>query len=327
MFLLHDNGQEVEDRIIAYTTTQNLEQLNTATTWLCDSTFATCPIIFKQLWVLHEQFNDQVMPFVFFLLPDAKTEVYTRAFKIVRDALSSLPTNQLPPLTHATRAKPSSAEKDESTLAAEQLAHARLLGPKVIIMDFEQEQFRAFEVTFNGEVWGCFFHFRQALIKNLKSKKELFNKYLNDDKGKCHFAITQFAALAFMRPEHTGLGFEALLGDTYVKKHSIIFKGYLEYFEKQWVGKKVTSQRGKSGATAPWNCQGACLKGEMKTISSLEVWQKHLNTKFGSNPKYNKFFAKLQEEQARNVSKFCNLTTQVAPKKKKSKEQEYQEAV
>ncbi|KAJ9070618.1 hypothetical protein DSO57_1006033 [Entomophthora muscae] len=28
MFLLHDNGQEVKDRIIAYTTTQNLEQLN-----------------------------------------------------------------------------------------------------------------------------------------------------------------------------------------------------------------------------------------------------------------------------------------------------------
>ncbi|KAJ9072682.1 hypothetical protein DSO57_1024825 [Entomophthora muscae] len=27
MFLLHDNGQEVEDRIIAYTITQNLEQL------------------------------------------------------------------------------------------------------------------------------------------------------------------------------------------------------------------------------------------------------------------------------------------------------------
>ncbi|KAJ9089381.1 hypothetical protein DSO57_1013539 [Entomophthora muscae] len=32
MFLLHDNGQEVEDRILAYTKTQNLEQLNTAAT-------------------------------------------------------------------------------------------------------------------------------------------------------------------------------------------------------------------------------------------------------------------------------------------------------
>ncbi|KAJ9054462.1 hypothetical protein DSO57_1014301 [Entomophthora muscae] len=67
------------------------------------------------------------------------------------------------------------------------------------------------------------------------------------------------------------IGFEALLEDAYVKKHATIFKGYLDYFEHQWVGKKVTVRRGKSGATAPWNFQSACLKGEMKTISTLEV--------------------------------------------------------
>ncbi|KAJ9064669.1 hypothetical protein DSO57_1028029 [Entomophthora muscae] len=43
MFLLCDNGQEVEDRIKAYNSKHMLEQLNTATTWLCDSTFAICP--------------------------------------------------------------------------------------------------------------------------------------------------------------------------------------------------------------------------------------------------------------------------------------------
>ncbi|KAJ9049043.1 hypothetical protein DSO57_1028657 [Entomophthora muscae] len=92
-------------------------------------------------------------------------------------------------------------------------------------------------------------------------------------------------------------------------------------------GKKVTAQRGNSGATAPWNCQGACLKGEMKTTSSLEVWHNYLKVKFGSNPKYNKFFSKLQEKQAQTVSKFCNLSNWVAPKKQKSKEQDYQEDV
>ncbi|KAJ9050742.1 hypothetical protein DSO57_1011641 [Entomophthora muscae] len=125
------------------------------------------------------------------------------------------------------------SEKDESTLAAEQLAHAHSLGPKVIIMDFKHAQFRAFEATFNGEVQGFFFYFRKALIKNLKSKNELFEKYLNDDKGKCCFAITWFAALAFVQTENTGIGFEALLKDAYIKKHSTIFKGYLDYFEQQ----------------------------------------------------------------------------------------------
>ncbi|KAJ9068485.1 hypothetical protein DSO57_1028213 [Entomophthora muscae] len=65
----------------------------------------------------------------------------------------------------------------------------------------------------------------------------------------------------------------------------------------------------------------------MKTTSSLEVWHKHLKTKFGTNPKFNKFFQKLQEEQAWTVSKFCNLANQVAPKKRKSKDQDYQEDV
>ncbi|KAJ9070516.1 hypothetical protein DSO57_1007140 [Entomophthora muscae] len=39
------------------------------------------------------------------------------------------------------------------------------------------------------------------------------------------------------------------------------------------------------------------------------------------------FFSKLQEEQARTVSKFHSLANQVAPKKQKSKEQDYQEDV
>ncbi|KAJ9062805.1 hypothetical protein DSO57_1006871 [Entomophthora muscae] len=65
----------------------------------------------------------------------------------------------------------------------------------------------------------------------------------------------------------------------------------------------------------------------MKTNSSLEVWNKHkhLKVKFGSNPKYNKFFQKLQEEQSWTVFKFFNLANRVAPKKQKSKEQDYQE--
>ncbi|KAJ9086344.1 hypothetical protein DSO57_1005048 [Entomophthora muscae] len=55
-------------------------------------------------------------------------------------------------------------------------------------MDFEQAQFRAFEATFNGEVQGCFFHSRQALIKHHKSKKKLLEKDLNDVEEKCLFA-------------------------------------------------------------------------------------------------------------------------------------------
>ncbi|KAJ9061874.1 hypothetical protein DSO57_1016279 [Entomophthora muscae] len=107
-------------------------------------------------------------------------------------------------------------------------------------MDFEQAQFRAFKATFNREVQGCFFHFRQALIKKLKSEKDLFEKYLNNGKWKCCFALTQFAALTFVCPKNTGIGFEALLEDAYIKKHSTIFKGYLccNIFDYSLLGNK-----------------------------------------------------------------------------------------
>ncbi|KAJ9072922.1 hypothetical protein DSO57_1022014 [Entomophthora muscae] len=56
----------------------------------------------------------------------------------------------------------------------------------------------------------------------ISREKELFKNYLNNGKGKCHFDMTQFAALDFVRPEHTGIGFAALLEDAYMMKHSII---------------------------------------------------------------------------------------------------------
>ncbi|KAJ9088896.1 hypothetical protein DSO57_1018440 [Entomophthora muscae] len=38
--------------------------------------------------------------------------------------------------------------------------------------------------------------------QELQRKKVLFDKYLNDGKGKCYFAITQLAALDFVRPDN-----------------------------------------------------------------------------------------------------------------------------
>ncbi|KAJ9057440.1 hypothetical protein DSO57_1022731 [Entomophthora muscae] len=42
-FLLHDNVPAIKDRIICYSTQQNLMELKRASTWLVDGTFATCP--------------------------------------------------------------------------------------------------------------------------------------------------------------------------------------------------------------------------------------------------------------------------------------------
>lgn len=234
LFLLYDNGVEAkEDRMIAYATQENIEKLGEATTWLCDGTFSTCPRLFKQLWVLHGQFEDKAIPLVYFLLSGFSTEVYQEAFTIVRDALAELPSKKPIPATHATRGKPAEEEKDEETLAAEKEEWLSSLGPKVIIMDYEQAQYNAFKNTFDGEVQGCFFHFRQAVYRNMYSKPDLYNKFLNDGSGKIRFRIAQFAALAFVKSDHVSQGFVALLYDPYMVAHEPLFKDFINYFERQ----------------------------------------------------------------------------------------------
>ncbi|KAJ9083729.1 hypothetical protein DSO57_1031749 [Entomophthora muscae] len=126
-----------------------------------------------------------------------------------------------------------SSDKDEAVLSAELLSHAHTLGPKVIITESKLDQFKSFEGTFNGEVHAFVFHFRQDLLKNIKSDKKLFDKYLYYSNRKCCFSITQLTDLALLNHEHVDVGFEAIQKNAYVKKHPTIFKDYLEYFKYQ----------------------------------------------------------------------------------------------
>ncbi|KAJ9078917.1 hypothetical protein DSO57_1001668 [Entomophthora muscae] len=98
-------------------------------------------------------------------------------------------------------------ERDKVFLASEQLNCVLSLKTK----------FKVFKAIFDGKVQDCFL-FKQNLLKNLKSKKKLFENFLHD---------------ACLKPEHTEFGFEAIQEDSYVNKHSAILKGYFEYFKMQ----------------------------------------------------------------------------------------------
>ena len=131
--------------------------------------------------------------------------------------------------------------------------------------------------------------------------------------------VLKFVALAFLKPEHVGQGFEALCEDKYVKKHISAFKPFLEYFEPQWVGVKRTQRRGKTGARVSWNCYHAALKGEMKTTSTLEVSHKYMKSIFGMKPKFNTFYDRLKVQQLKTISAIKDMENR-APKKKKDQQ-------
>ncbi|KAJ9050027.1 hypothetical protein DSO57_1018460 [Entomophthora muscae] len=88
-FLLHNDRPGFKEKIIYYSTQQNLMELKRTTTWLVESTFATCLQMFYQLWM--------VIPLAFILLPGATEAIYTCAFSIPCQEFSLLlPTDKLP---------------------------------------------------------------------------------------------------------------------------------------------------------------------------------------------------------------------------------------
>ncbi|KAJ9063185.1 hypothetical protein DSO57_1002485 [Entomophthora muscae] len=132
-------------------------------------------------------------------------------------------------------------------------------------MDFETAQYNTFVNTFDGEVQGCFFHYKKAVNRQLKGLPELSKLHRLDTSGKCKFLIQQFVALAFVKPEHTRQAFDLLCQDSYAKKHEDSFYPFIKYYKPQWIGRKFTKPQSKPRAKASWNCYQAVLKDKMRT--------------------------------------------------------------
>lgn len=78
-----------DERVLFFTTDQNLSLLAKADYWLVDGTFSTAPIQFNQLFSVHAPVGvddgRQVLPLAFFLLTCKSQEVYTHALELLSD--------------------------------------------------------------------------------------------------------------------------------------------------------------------------------------------------------------------------------------------------
>ena len=85
-------------------------------------------------------------------------------------------------------------------------------------------------------------------------------------------------------------------------QHNNLFKGFIEYFENQWIG-KVKDRQGWTVNKVKWNVHPQDKEELMKTTCSVESWNSHFQ-KFvaGNNPPVNGLIKKLQNQQ-----KLCEL--------------------
>ncbi|KAJ9056397.1 hypothetical protein DSO57_1033445 [Entomophthora muscae] len=84
LFLLHEDTNQVEERITIYAPKSHLKVLKDQEVWLSDVTFASCPKIFNQLWVIHVELEERVVPLIYCLMIGTKQENYVRTLKIIK---------------------------------------------------------------------------------------------------------------------------------------------------------------------------------------------------------------------------------------------------
>ncbi|XP_036148172.1 uncharacterized protein LOC118647419 [Monomorium pharaonis] len=77
------------EKILVFTTSENLKHLQEAKYWIMDGTFKTVPTVFRQMYTIHADVgsdsNSRVVPLVYALISSKSEEIYKRLFQELND--------------------------------------------------------------------------------------------------------------------------------------------------------------------------------------------------------------------------------------------------
>ena len=172
-FCLYDSGSEDCERIIVFSTEDNLSHLKHSKFWVCDGTFKVVPREFTQLYTIHGHVFNKVLPFVFILMSNKSERSYERAIQIIK-------------------------EKGNLEL------------PPNIIIDFEMAAFNAFEKESKHSVSFCLFNLGQRVFR--KSQKLGLSK-LYQQNNDFRLFVKCVTSLAFVPSDFVNVEWEKLLNE------------------------------------------------------------------------------------------------------------------
>ena len=136
-FLIHDNGQNADSRIIVFASPTALRNLAHADTWMMDGNFAMAPRHFLQLYIIRVPLGNTAVTTVYALLQRKTQETYQDLIQIVLDHCARL---DLYP------------------------------DPITVLCDFEQAVISAVRVVLGEhvQVRGCFYHLTQSTWRKIQ---------------------------------------------------------------------------------------------------------------------------------------------------------------
>lgn len=265
-FLLYDSGP-TNDRILVFSTEENLNFLFRSKHWFADGTFKTSPNLFFQVFTIHGVEKNEVIPCVYALLPNKTEETYIRLLEEVK------------------KLKPN-------------------LSPQTVMLDFEKASVNAFHSSFPSiEIRGCFFHFSQSLWRKIQSAG-LQTRYSED--ADFSLEIRKLAALAFVPEVDVIDCFNIIMDSDFFTENEATLSTVVDYFEDTWIGRltRNMSRRAPMFAISMWNCFNAVIDDLPKTNNSIEGWHRHFNSLTGSHhPSFWTFVQNLKKEQSLNETK------------------------
>ncbi|CAN8017147.1 unnamed protein product [Ixodes persulcatus] len=276
-FLLYDNGQERQDRMLVFSTHEQLAALSSSQTWYMNGTFSVCPRIFKQLYVLRCKAGDSSLACVYALLSGKSLATYEELFQAIVESC------------------------EEGGYHPE---------PTVIISDYEIAAMKAAKEVFGDHVTtrGCFFHLCQSTHRKVR-ELGLLDQYKTDDQFRKLCGMLD--GLAFLPPQLVPEGLSYIRG-----KATGDMGDLLDYFDSTYVNGPFRISYALTSATrAPlavtmrrrrpefhpevWNVHDATLADEDRTNNACEGWNNGFRKLVGhAHPSVWRLIECLQQDQA-----------------------------
>ncbi|KAG0422861.1 hypothetical protein DMUE_6175, partial [Dictyocoela muelleri] len=195
-FLFFDSGMEDPNRIIVFTTEENLEHFIFSKIVVCDGTFKSSPSNFEQLFTIQCIVRNNNLPLIYCFMKNRSEVCYNNFF---------------------------------TWLESECKGNCK---PKSIILDFEVASFNSCKKFFkNSTLYGCLFHLGQIIWRRIQSMK--FSKEFKDDYN-VKFNVKLILALSFV-PESEVLYLAARLKTYLIQEESWDVLKLFEWFQNSYL--------------------------------------------------------------------------------------------
>ncbi|KAJ9049930.1 hypothetical protein DSO57_1019421 [Entomophthora muscae] len=90
IFLLHEDPNDIKESMIIYEYQSHFKVIEYQDVWLSDTIFFSCPKIFNQLWIIHGEVEERVVPLIYCLMIRTKQENYLPALKIIKKEIQKI---------------------------------------------------------------------------------------------------------------------------------------------------------------------------------------------------------------------------------------------